>query len=354
MKLKKIREDINKIDKKILDLLNHRIKLALNVGKIKTKEGKEVYSPEREDEVYRNLLRANKGPMPANVVRAIYREVMSGALRLQKQLVVAYLGPEATFTHEAARSKFGSSVKYLAVDSIGDIFGAVARGHATYGVVPIENSIGGAVTHTLDMFLDSDVKVCAEILLEISHNLLTKEKSLAKIKKIYSNRQVFAQCRTWLKNNLGKAELIEVSSTAKAAKDVVRLKNSAGIASMLAADLYKLRVLAADIEDVPHNVTRFLVVGKNYAGSTGKDKTSLMFAVKDRVGALYDSLKVFKQNNINLTKIESRPSKKKVWEYYFFVDFNGHCESKNARKALRELEKHCMFIKVLGSYPKTV
>ncbi len=352
MNLNQIRKEINKLDGNILRLLNQRTRLALKIGKLKEAAGKEVYSPSREREVYRNLIRANKGPIPGQVIKAVYREIMSGALSLQKKLVVAYLGPEATFTHEAARTKFGSAVKYLAADSISEIFSAVEKGYADYGVVPIENSIEGAVTHTLDVFMESELKVCAEIFIEISHNLLSRENNLAKIKKIYSNRQVFAQCRSWLKTNLAKAELIEVSSTARAAKDVVRKKNSAAMASKLAAELYGLRILAADVEDVPHNVTRFLVVGRSYAGTTGKDKTSVMFSVKDRVGALYDSLKVFKLNNINLTKIESRPSKKKVWEYYFFVDFNGHCEGRNARRALKGLEKHCMFVKVLGSYPR--
>lgn len=320
----------------------------MSIGWLKDKERKAVYSPERETEVYRNLARMNKGPLPDQSLRAIYREIMSSALGLQKKLVVAYLGPEATFTHEAARSKFGSAVDYLGVDNIGGIFSAVEKDYADYGVVPIENSIEGAVTHTLDMFIDSGLKVCAEIMLEISHNLLSRG---GRIRRIYSNPQVFGQCRTWLKTNMPNVDLVEVSSTAKAAMQAAREKDSAAIASRLAADLYGLKVLHRDIEDVPHNVTRFLVISNNYAGRTGRDKTSVMFAVKDRVGALHDTLKTFKQNRINLTKIESRPSKKKVWEYYFFVDFNGHCEEKKVSKALGELEKSCIFVKVLGSYP---
>lgn len=322
--------------------------MALAIGRLKNKGGKSIYSPEREVEIYRNLAKLNKGPLPNQSLKAIYREIMSSALGLQKKLVVAYLGPEATFTHEAARSKFGSAVEYLGTDNISEIFNAVEKGYADYGVVPIENSIEGAVTHTLDMFIDSGLKVCSEIMLEISHNLLSKGD---RIKKIYSNPQVFGQCRTWLKTNMPNVDLAEVSSTAKAAMHASREKNSAAIASQLAADLYGLKVLYRDIEDVPHNVTRFLVISNNYAGRTGKDKTSVMFAVKDRVGALHDTLRVFKQNKINLTKIESRPSKKKPWEYYFFVDFNGHCDEKKVEKALSELEKSCIFVKILGSYP---
>lgn len=348
MRLKQLRTQINRLDKKILGLLNQRTRLALAIGRLKDKEGKPVYSPERETEVYRILSKINKGPLPNKSLKAIYREIMSSALGLQKRLVVAYLGPSATFTHEAARSKFGTAVEYLSTDNIGEIFNAVEKGYADYGVVPIENSIEGAVTHTLDMFIDSGLMVCAEIMLEISHNLLGRGR---RIKRVYSNPQVFGQCRTWLKTNMPSVDLVEVSSTAKAAMQAAKEKDSAAIASQLAADLYGLNVLYRDIEDVPHNVTRFLVISNNYAGRTGKDKTSVMFAVKDRVGALHDTLRAFKQNRINLTKIESRPSKKKVWEYYFFVDFNGHCEEARVKKALGELEKSCMFVKILGSYP---
>lgn len=351
MGLPQWRKKINSIDNYILDLLNKRTELVLKIGNYKEKHSKEIYSPEREYEIYRKLAKLNKGPLSDKALKAIYREIMSGAISLQKRLTVAYLGPEATFTHEAARSKFGSSVEYMPVDSIGDIFGAVEKGYADYGVVPIENSIDGAVTHTLDMFIDSDLKVCAEIPLKISHNLLCKHKEIGKIKKLYSKSQVFAQCRTWLKTNLPKVDLIEVSSTAKAAQKATKEQNGGALSSRLAAELYNLNILKTSIEDMPNNVTKFLVIGKKSAGVTGKDKTSVLFSVKDRVGVLYDTLKCFKKNKINLTKIESRPSKKKAWSYYFFVDFNKHCEDKNVKKTLKELEKHCVYLKVLGSYP---
>lgn len=350
--LKKLRKEINKADSKVLQLLNQRTKLALLAGKLKVAQRKNIYSPEREEEVYRTLVKLNRGPLSKESIKAIYREIMSGAIGLQKKLVIAYLGPEATFTHEAARNKFGASVKYLAAGSIGEIFNAVEKGYADYGVVPVENSIEGAVTHTLDMFMDSDLKVCSEIMLEISHNLLSKEKDLKNVKKVYSNPQVFGQCRLWLKTNLGNIPFIEVESTAKAAMVAAREKNSSAIASSLAAKLYGLHTISEDIEDVPHNVTRFLVISNRSAEPTKKDKTSILFSIKDRVGALHDSLRVFKRNGVNLTKIESRPSKKKVWQYYFFLDFNGHCKDKKVKKALKELGEYCIFVKILGSYPK--
>jgi chorismate mutase/prephenate dehydratase len=276
---------------------------------------------------------------------------MSSALGLQKKLVISYLGPAATFTHEAARLKFGEAVTYSDAANISEIFNSVEKGYADYGVVPIENSIEGIVTHTQDMFIDSNLKICSEIMLEISHNLMSREGDIKGIKRIYSKAEVFGQCRTWIKTTLPLAELIEVASTANAAKKAKEESGSAAIASELAADLYDLNVLARDIEDTPHNVTKFLVIGNNYAGKTGDDKTSIMFSVKDKVGALYDTLKAFKYHKINLTKIESRPSKRKAWEYYFFVDFIGHCEDKKIKKALLELEKSCIFVKILGSYP---
>ena len=354
MNLKQLRAKINNLDKKILDLLNQRTRVALAIGKLKNHKGKTVYSPQRENEVYQRLIRMNKGPLSVRSLRAIYREIMSSALGLQKKMTIAYLGPRATFTHEAARSRFGASVDYLSVDNISGIFNMVEKGYADYGVVPVENSTEGAVTHSLDMFVDSGLLVCAEIIVEISHNLLSRQDDIGRIKKLYSKSEVFGQCRTWLTSNLPQVELIEVSSTASAAMHAARTKGSAAIASRLAADLYGLHILSRDIEDVSHNATRFLVISKKCAGRTGHDKTSVMFAVKDKVGALHDTLKVFKRNNINLTKIESRPSRKKAWEYYFFIDFNAHREEKKVKKALAELGKHCIFVKVLGSYPCAV
>ncbi len=324
--------------------------MSKKIGRLKVKSKKSVYSPERERVVYERIEKNNKGPLSNETLKSIYREVMSGSLALEKPIEIAYLGPPATFTHIAALKKFGSSVKYAPVNSITEVFAEVEHGRSDYGVVPIENSIEGAVNHTLDMFMESDLKICSEISLEISHNLLANCK-INQIKKVYSNPQVFGQCRMWLEANLPKAELIEVSSTTKAAEIAVKERYSAAIASSLAADCYGLNILARSIEDSSHNVTRFLVIGRAESEPSRKDKTSIMFSVKDRVGALHDMLVPFKKYKINLTKIESRPSKKKAWEYYFFLDMVGHYKDKNVKKAIGELERGCAYLKVLGSYP---
>lgn len=350
MDLKKLRRKIDNIDKNIIDLLNTRSRFALDIAKVKRRSGKSVYSPDREMEVLKKLSVMNRGPLSSGSLQAIYREIMSSSLSLDKPLRIAYLGPEATFTHLAALKRFGTQVEYLPCNNIGDVFLEVERDNADYGVVPVENSVEGAVSHTLDMLVDSDLKICSQTLLDVAHHLLAKCPK-GKIKRIYSNPQVFGQCRIWLQENLPSAEMIEVSSTTRAAKIAAKEKYSAAIASLLAAKVYKLRVIASDIEDSPHNVTRFLIIGKNDVPPTGHDRTSIMFSIKDKVGALYDMLLPFRKCRINLTKIESRPSKKKAWDYYFFVDLDGHRDSPRVKKALLELESKCTFLKILGSYP---
>jgi len=348
--LKKLRKDIDNLDKKIIQLLNARAKITQDIAKIKQKSRKSVYAPDREREVLRKATEANRGPLSSIALESIYREIMSSSLALEKPLKIAYLGPQATFTHLAALKRFGSQVEYIACDSIPDCFWEVERDAADYGVVPIENSVEGAVSHTLDMFVDSDLKICAQIILDVSHNLLAKCPE-NQVRRVYSNPQVFGQCRIWLQENLSAAEKIEVSSTTRAAQIASSEKHSACIASLLAAKVYKLKVVASDIEDSPHNITRFLVVGKTVVGQTRNDKTSILFSIKDRVGALHDMLMPFKKYSINLTKIESRPSKKKAWDYYFFVDLEGHQHNPKVKKAISELENKCKFLKVLGSYP---
>lgn len=350
MDLKNLRRKIDAIDKKIIQLLNMRSRITLGIAELKRKSGKSIYAPDREREVLRKIVALNRGPLEPRALEAIYREIMSSSLSLEKPLKIAYLGPQASFTHLAALKRFGSQVEYASQDSITDIFLEVERDAADYGVVPIENSIEGAVSHTLDMFMDADLKICAQIILDVAHNLLANCLK-NKIKRIYSNPQVFGQCRIWLQENLPNAQKIEVSSTTRAAQIAAKEKNSACIASSLAARVYKLKVLAADIEDSPHNITRFLVIGKADVPQTGGDKTSIMFSIKDRVGALHDMLMPFKKHKINLTKIESRPSKKKAWDYYFFVDLAGHRNDAKVKKALQELENKCNFLKILGSYP---
>ena len=351
MNLKNLRKSVDSIDSGILKLLNKRAKVVLDITKAKGKAKESVYVPDREKEVYKNVAAKNSGPMSDGSLRAIYREIMSGSLELERPLRIAYFGPEFTNTHIASMKKFGSSVRYTACGTIKDVFSEVEKGRADYGVVPIENSIEGAVNYTLDMFMDSDLKICSEIYMDIAHNLISKESSRARIKRIYSNPQVFGQCRIWLETNIPGAELVEVSSTSKAAEIVSRQRGAACIASILAAKHYGLKVLEDSIQDSSHNVTRFLVIGKTETRPTKEDKTSVMFSVKDRSGALHDVLMPFKKYGINMTKIESRPSKAKAWEYYFFVDIEGHYTETGVMKALSELERGCSYLKVLGSYP---
>lgn len=350
MNLKELRAKIDAIDRSVIRLLNRRTKLALEIGRLKARKRVGVYVPNREKEVYEKIERLNKGPLSPKSLKSIYREIMSGALSLEKALKISYLGPPATYTHLATLAKFGSSVDHIACNSIADVFVEVERGRCDYGVVPIENSTEGIISHTLDMFIESDLKICSEIILEISHNLMANCR-MDEIKMVYSNPQVFGQCRVWLEGNLPGRELVEVSSTTKAAQLASEEKYAAAIASDLAAKLYKLKVLACSIEDSPHNVTRFLVIGRTIAKPTHKDKTSIMFSIKDKVGALHAMLTPFKDHKINLTKIESRPSRRRAWDYYFFVDMEGHCEDKYVSDALEKLEKECQYLKVLGSYP---
>lgn len=349
-KLEQLRSKIDEIDTKLVALLNERTKHVLEIGKLKHAHGGEIYAPDREDAVLKRVAAKNKGPLTEDQVRAIYREVMSSALALEKPLTVAYFGPAGTFTHMAALQKFGASLRYEAMPRVSDVFNEVTRARADYGVVPIENSTEGAVTHTYDMFVDSDLKICAQIVSPIRHNLLANGPR-EQIKKLYSHPQVFAQARQWITVNMPHAELIEVSSTARAA-EIARTEAHAGaLATSLAAEMYGLTILDEDIQDLSANATRFLVIGRKYPGPTGNDKTSLMFAVQDKVGALHDCIASFKKFKINMTKIESRPSRKKAWEYFFFVDVLGHCDDARVKKALAELAKHTMFVKILGSYP---
>ncbi len=350
MSLKSLRKKIDNVDKKIVELLNMRAGITSAIARLKSSAGKSVYSPDRESQILRKISLINRGRLSSAGLEAIYREIMSSSLSMGKPLRIAYLGPEASFTHIAAIKRFGSQLGYLACNSIAEVFLEVERDNADYGVVPIENSIEGAVSHTLDMFIDSDLKICNQIILDVSHNLLANCPR-NKIKRVYSNPQVFGQCRLWLERNLPGVENIEVSSTTRAAQIAAKEKNSACIASLLAAKVYKLNILTRDIEDSPHNITRFMVIGKADVPATGNDRTSIMFSIKDKVGALVDMLTPFKKYNINLTKIESRPSKKRAWDYYFYIDLQGHISSMPVKKALDELERKCKFLKILGSYP---
>ncbi len=352
MSLKQLRKKIDHIDEGILSLLNQRALKAITISKVKKKKRLSTYAPDREESMIARLKKVNKGPFSAQDVKDVFREILSICRAKRATMKIAYLGPEATFTQIAAIKKFGKSLDYIECSSIADVFTEVERGRADYGVVPIENSTEGAVNHTLDMFVDSDLKICSEMYLPVRHNLLSKHTKISVIKRIYSHEQVFAQCRKWLEKNLPNAKLTPCASTTQAAMFAASGKNRAAIASKVAAEEYKLNLLASSIEDSAHNITRFLIIGTKEIKPTKHDKTSIVFSMKDRAGALHNVLVPFKKSNINLTKIESRPSKKKAWKYYFFVDMEGHKNSPSVKKVLEALGKECLFVKVLGAYPK--
>ncbi len=351
--LKALRTEIDRIDDEILRLLNQRSTHVIEIGKLKrqTDADANLHTPAREAEIFARLTATNPGPFPNEGIRAVYREIMSASLSLEAPQKVAYLGPRATFTHLASRQKFGDSAQYVPMNTIKDVFSEVERGRANFGVVPIENSTEGVVSHTLDLFVDSPLVIYGEVLLEVSHHLLSKSGEKAQIKKVYSHPHAIAQCRNWLENNLPNVPVSEVPSTARAAEICADDPSGAAIASELAAQLYGLKVVQSRIEDNINNFTRFVVLSKTAPQKTGKDKTSLMISVKDRSGALYDLLRPFASAGINMTKIESRPSRRKAWEYIFFVDVEGHVEEDRVKKALDEERSRCLFMKVLGSYP---
>ena len=349
--LENLRKEIDGIDNEILNLLNKRSHIVLDIAHIKRNENAKFYSPEREREILERLTAVNKGPFPNETLKVIYREILSASLSLEEPLKVACLGPLATFTHLAALRHFGSSAKFVPVGSIKDVFDAVETGISDFGVVPIENSNEGVITYTLDLFMDYDLKVSAEVMLEITHNLLSRSGDKKKIKKIYSFSPPTAQCRRWLQSNMQGIPIIEATSTANAAELASQDDDAAAIASELAAEIYRLQFVERSIEDNKHNFTRFLVISKDFPKKSGSDKTSVMFSIKDKPGALYNILEPFKKAKINLTKIESRPSKRKAWEYIFFVDMEGHIEDKKLRKAIEALKENCLYLKILGSYP---
>ncbi len=350
--LQPLRDRIRELDEQIIDLINARAKVVVEIGEIKARENMEIFHPQQEKEVYTRIEEVNKGPLASSVFHAIYREIMSGCIALEKKVLIAYLGPPATFTQQAALARFGVGVDYVPVHTIGDVFTEVETGHADYGVVPIENSTEGAVNSTLDMLSHSTLKVCSEIHHEIAHCLISNEPKDA-VRRVYSKSEAIGQCNHWLRANLPTAEIVEVASTAVAAERAAGEAGAAAIASELAAQMYELRVIERNVEDIHHNVTRFLVIGKQDSPPSGDDKTSLMFSTKDRVGALHEVLGIFRECGINLSMIESRPSRKKAWEYYFFTDFDGHVTEPQVEEAIKRLENQCQFVKILGSYPKS-
>ena len=352
MNIPEHRKAIDQLDAHIVKLLNERTRHVLEIGAMKLKSGDEIYAPHRELAVLQRICKLNGGPITQESLRAIYREVMSSALSLEKSMTIAYLGPEATFTHQAAIKRFGSSLHYAALKTISDVFSEVSKNRADYGVVPVENSTEGVVTHTLDMFVDSDLKIVAQIVLPVQQCLMGNLKR-EQIKKLFTHPQSLAQCRGWIQRKLPHVELIETSSNARSAELAAAEKHSAAIGGSLAAEHYGLRILETDIQDNAVNVTRFLVLGRQCSPPTGHDRTSIMFSIAHQVGALHRALGAFRKFKLNMTKIESRPSKRKAWEYFFFVDCDGHAEDRKVARAITELGTQCSFVKVLGSYPNS-
>ncbi len=351
MTIEELRNQIDNLDRELVRMLNERAGIVVEIGKLKNKTAKPIYAPDREKEVLAKIVAANKGPLPDRCLVAIWRELMSGSFVLERPLRIGYLGPDGSFSHNAALLKFGQSVEYEPLADITSIFDEVSKGHCDLGLVPIENSTGGSVTETFDALINSDVKICSEVLMAIHHNLLANC-PLDKIEKIYSKPEVFAQCRNWLASTFKNAQTIAVASTAKAAQMAAAEDNTAAIGSAIAAELYGLKVICANIEDITNNITRFLVVAKEDAKPTGEDKTAILFSTAHKAGALADVLDILKKYDINLTNIESRPSKKREWEYYFFVDFLGHRNDENVQKGIEESRKHCLQLSILGSFPR--
>ncbi|MEI6971233.1 MAG: prephenate dehydratase [bacterium] len=353
MTLEELRKQINEVDQKLVALLNERTRTAVEIGKIKESQGLEPYDPGREKKVLERVAGLNHGPLDSTSLKAIYREIMSSALAIEKQVKVAYLGPAATFSHGAARSRFGTSVEYMACETVADIFHAVETRTVNYGVVPVENSIQGPEAPTLDCFVNTTLKICAEIVYPISFCLMSRSPR-ERIKRIYSHPQGFGQCRRWLQMEMPGVEQIPTASTARAAELASVEKGAAALSSSLAAEIYKLDVVASSVHDVAGNETRFMVLSKTPVKASGNDKTSLIFGVRHTAGSLYKALEAFRKFKLNMTKIESRPSRSKAWEYYFFVDFEGHIDEPNVARALKALSAHCSLLTVLGSYPKAL
>ena len=346
-----LRLKIDQLDQQIVELLNSRARVVVEIGKLKQSQGAPIYAPHREKAVLERVRLLNHGPLSDRCLDAVYREVMSGSFALEKPLRIGFLGPEGSFSHAASVAKFGSSVEHVPLSAIPAVFEEVVRGHVDYGLVPVENSIGGGIVDTLDAFLSSSAKICAEVLLTVHHNLLANH-PWEKIEKIYSKAEVFSQCRNWLSATAKDRPTIPTESTTTAAQLARDQAGVAAIGSHQAAELYGLHILFENIEDNPDNMTRFFVIGREGARRSGDDKTAIMFTTAHKPGALAEVLDVFKDNGINLTDIEKRPSRKVNWEYYFFIDAQGHADDPAMKTAIEQAKKHCLQLTVLGSYPR--
>ncbi len=354
-RLNAIRSQIDELDRELLAGLNRRAQLAQTIADIKEdSDAVGYYCPDREVQVVRKLIAANPGPLPDRDVERLFREIMSACRALQQPMRLAFLGPRGTFTEAAALRHFGHTVETVPLESIDAVFREVESGACQYGVVPVENSTEGVVTHTLDMFIRSRLAICGEVELRIHHHLLAKGEDFAAIARVYTHQQSLAQCRKWLDRNLPAARRIAVSSNAEGARCAAQERDAAAVAGEAAAAIYGLEMLAANIEDEPDNTTRFLVIGEQSVPPTGIDKTSLLLSAHNRSGALYGLLAPFARLEINMTRIESRPSRSARWEYVFFVDIEGHAQDPQVVKALDVLDQEGFLIKVIGSYPRAV
>ena len=346
-----IRDQIDGIDDTILELINRRLNLAKRIGDLKKGSGNRVVDSTRESEILRRLTAQNMGPLNPNVLHHIFIDIIAAARAIQASQRVAYLGPEATFTHLAATSHFGYSVTYVPQPSIREIFSEVEKGACNYGVVPVENSVEGSVRHTLDLFFESDLGICAERYQQVSYDLLAQEISLSAVKTVYAHSQALNQCRSWLNQYLPDARLKECSSSAYAVEQAVGQRDVAAIAGGGAAAIFGLEAAASKIEDFSRPPTRFLVIGKENVRPSGKDKTSLMFALAHVPGALAGALAPITDAGINLVKIESRPTRHESWSHFFFIDLEGHIEDGSVQNAIELIQPHTLYLKNLGSYP---
>ncbi len=352
MEQQEIRDNIDRIDEQILDLIEERINCAKEMKRFKQKAGLSTYVPSREAFIFQRLAKVNNGRIELKSLKAIYREIISASIALEDKLVIGFLGPQATFTHQAALKAFGSSVDYKSIPSIPDVFSAVGLDEVSYGVIPIENSTEGAVMHSMDMLVESELTILGQVYMEIEHCLLTKA-DMENIKVVASKDQAIGQCRDWLYRYLPNVEFLHTNSTSAAVEMAATDTNVAAIASSMTSEAYGVPVLKRAIQDKKNNVTRFLIIGKTHSPRTEGIvyKTSIVISIDDRPGALYDILIPFNEENINLTRIESRPNKQKAWNYYFFIDFIGHWEDENVSRAIDKLKMTLPTIKHLGSYP---
>ncbi|MFZ5564390.1 MAG: prephenate dehydratase [Thermodesulfobacteriota bacterium] len=350
-KIAELRRSIDGIDEAMLDLLNRRVALAAEIGRRKAKTGNRIMDKAREENVLQRLAALNRGPLSAVMLKRVFADIIAASRHAQEPRRVSYLGPEATFTHVAALGFFNEQDTFIPQPSIRDVFDDVEKGASAYGVVPVENSIEGAVNHTLDLFLESELRICAESYLVISHDLLSISGDLEKVRTIYSHPQPFAQCRVWLKTHLPHAELVECGSTSQAAQKALLADDAAAIAGSAAARLYDLKVVASGIQDVVRNTTRFLVIGRDTPRPTGSDKTSILFVTAHIPGALFKALEPIAAAGINMLKLESRPARHKNWSYVFFVDLEGHASDEKVKQCLAEMSAFCQFVKILGAYP---